>query len=111
MAPFAEPVLAEADELLDHRQHRIADALGLFLQLVEVELIGLAVLEDLVAGVLRNNAETGLRPRQSRLEIQILLDAIDVGEHLPHGLGAEDVAENGGVDHAGGHTKGLSEIR
>ena len=28
MAPFAVPVAAERDELLHHRQHRIADALG-----------------------------------------------------------------------------------
>ncbi len=31
MAPLAEPVAAERDELLHHRQHRIADALGLAL--------------------------------------------------------------------------------
>ena len=39
MAPFAEAVAAQADELLHHRQHRIADPLGLRLQLGEVEFL------------------------------------------------------------------------
>ena len=47
--------------------------------------------------------EPRLRARQPRLEVEILLDAVAVGPHLPHGLGAENVAENGGVDGAGGH--------
>ncbi len=38
MAPFAEPVAAQRDELLHHRQHRIADALGLDLELGEIDL-------------------------------------------------------------------------
>ena len=44
-----------------------------------------------------------LRARQPGLEVEILLDAVAVGPHLPHGLGAEDVLEDGGVDGAGGH--------
>ena len=46
VAPFAEIALAEIDELRHDRQHRVADALGLLLQLLDVELVELAVLED-----------------------------------------------------------------
>ena len=103
VAPFAETALAEIDELRDHRQHRIADPLGLLLQLLDVELVELAVLEDFVAGLLRDDAQLGLRAREAGLEVEILLDAVAVRPHLPHGLGAENVAEDGGVDGAGGH--------
>ena len=103
VAPFAEAALAELDELRHHRQHRIADALGLLLQLVDVELIDRDVLEDLVAGLLRDDLQPRLRARQPGLEVEILLDAVAVGPHLPHGLGAENVLEDGGVDGAGGH--------
>ena len=51
MAPFAEPVAAQRDQLLHHRQHRIADPLGLGLQQREIELVGVAVTADLVGGL------------------------------------------------------------
>ena len=68
VAPFAQAALAELDELRHHRQHRIADALGLLLQLLDVEVIDLAVLDDLVAGLLRDDlrawpARAPARPR------------------------------------------------
>ena len=34
------------------------------------------------------------------LEVEILLHAVAVGPHLAHGLGAEDVLEDGGVEGA-----------
>src|SRR5262249_28872323 len=105
MAPFAEPVLAQRDELLHDRQHRIADALGLAPDLRHVELRDEAMLDDLVAGVLRNDAEPRLRARERRLEVEIFLDAVLVGEHVAHRLGREDVAEYGGVD--GGRVHGV----
>ena len=103
MAPFAEIALAEIDELCHHRQHRVADPLGLLLQLLDVVLVELAVLEDFLACLFRNDAELGLRTGEPRLEIEIFLDAVAVRPHLPHGFGAENVAEDGGVDSAGGH--------
>ena len=98
MAPLAEPVAAQRDELLHHRQHRIADALGLRLQLGEVDLGDVAMAADFLGGLLRNDAEPRLRPRQRRLEVEIFLHAVFVGENPPHRLGGEDVAEDGGID-------------
>ena len=103
VAPFAEPALAELHELRHDRQHRIADALGLLLQLFDVELVDLAVLEDFVAGLLRDDPSLACARASAGLEVEILLDAVAVRPHLPHGLGAENVAEDGGVDGAGGH--------
>ena len=110
VAPFAEAVLAELDELRHHRQHRIADPLGLLLQLLEVVLVDLDVLEDFVAGLLRDDLQLGLGAGEAGLEVEILLDAVAVGPHLPHGFGAEDVLEDGGVDGAGGHGGAFQNI-
>jgi hypothetical protein len=94
MAPFAETVAAQGHDLLHHRQHRIADLLGLGLQLAEIDLADIAVLDDLFFGLFRNDAEPSLRPRQARLEIEILLHPVLVGKNPPHGLGGEDVAKD-----------------
>ena len=98
MAPLAEPVAAQRDELLHHRQHRIADALGLPFELGEIDLGHVAMPADFVGSLLRNNAEPALRPRQRALKVEIFLDAGLVGKHPPHRLGRKDVAEHGRVD-------------
>ena len=98
MAPLAEPVAAKRDELLHHRQHRIADALGLRFQLGEIDLGDVAMPADLLGGLLRDDAEPRLRPRQRGLEVEIFLHAVFVGKNPPHRLGGEDVAEDGGID-------------
>ena len=49
VAPLAQALGAFLDDLLHHRQHRIADALGLLLELGEVDVLDLAVALDLVA--------------------------------------------------------------
>src|SRR5258707_9120511 len=49
MAPFAEAVPAQRNELLDDWQHRIADALGLSLELGEVVFGDRAMAQDFVA--------------------------------------------------------------
>ena len=85
-APFAEPVLAQLDELLHHRQHRIADPLGRLLELRHVDFVGRAMADDFVGGVLRDDAELGLRPRQRRLEVEIFLHAVLVRPHLAHAV-------------------------
>ena len=51
MAPLAEPVAAKRDELLHHRQHRIADARGLHLKLNEIHLAGVAMVNDFFGGI------------------------------------------------------------
>ncbi len=98
MAPFAEPVAAESDQLLHHRQHRIADALGLAFQLGEIDLGGVAMPADFLGGFFRDDAEPRLRPRQGGLEVEIFLHAVLVGEHPPHRLGGKNVAEHRGID-------------
>ena len=98
MAPFAEPVAAQRHELLHHRQHRIADALGLGFQLGEIDLGDVAMPADFLGRLFRDDAEPRLRPRQRRLEVEIFLHAVLVGKNPPHRLGGEDVAENGGID-------------
>ena len=76
MAPFAQPVAAQRDQLLHHRQHRIADALGLRFELGEIDLGDVAVPADFLAGLFRDDAEPRLRPRQRRLEVEIFLHAV-----------------------------------
>ena len=103
VAPFAETVPAQGDELLHHRQHRIADPLGLRLQLGEVVFPRIAVPADFIAGVLRNDAEPGLGAGERGLDVEIFLDAILVGENPPHRLGGKDVAEDSGTHADSGH--------
>src|SRR5689334_6437398 len=71
------------------------------------------MLEDLVAGLLRDDLQPRLGPGEAGLEVEILLDAVAVGPHLPHGFGAEDVLEDRRVDGAGRHggTTFLNEQR
>jgi hypothetical protein len=56
------------------------------------------VAADLLGGLLRDDAEPRLRPRQRGLEVEIFLHAVLVGKNPPHRLGGEDVAEDGGID-------------
>ena len=103
VAPFAEAVLAQRDELLHHRQHRIADALGLLLELREVELIDRAVAADLLRRFSRDDAEARLHARERRLDVEVVLDAVAVGEDAPHRLSAEDVAKDHEVERGRRH--------
>ncbi len=103
MAPFAETVPAQGDELLDYRQHRVADPFGLRLQLGEIVFLHRAVPADFIAGVLRNDAEPGLGAGERRLDVEIFLDAILVGENPPHRLGGKDVAEDSRTHADSGH--------
>ena len=103
MAPLAKPALAQRHELLHHRQHRIADALGLGFQFRDVEAVGTAVAHDLGGGRLGNDAKPRLHAGQRRLDVEIELHAALVGEDAPHRLGAEDVAEDSGVEGGCGH--------
>jgi len=74
VAPFAVPVRAQRDQLLDDGQDRIADPFGLGFQLCEVEQAPIAVAADLLGRRLRNNAEPRLGAGQRRLDVQIELD-------------------------------------
>src|SRR5450759_3531668 len=104
VAPFAEPALAQLDELLDHREHRVADALGRLLELGHVDVLGVAVAHDLGGGVFRDDAELALRARQRRLEIEIFLHPVLVREHVPHRGRGENIAEHRGIEDRRGHS-------
>ncbi len=103
MAPFAETAATQRHQLLHDRQHRIADPLGLSLQLGEVVFSDGTMAQNFIAGVLRNDAEARLRPRQRRFDIEIFLDPVLVREDAPHRLGGKDVAEDAGTHPNGGH--------
>ena len=110
MAPLAEPVAAQRDELLHHRQHRIADALGLDFEFCDIDLGAVAMPADFLGRLLRDDAEPRLRPRQRGLEVEIFLDAVLVGKYFPHRLGRKDVAEDGGVDGGRGHERNSPDL-
>ena len=103
VAPFAQALGAFLHDLLHHRQHRIADALGLLLELDEVDVLDLAGAFDLDRRLSRNDAEPRLHPRQRRLELEIELDPPLVGEHAAHRFGGENVAEDDRVECRGRH--------
>jgi len=69
MAPFAETVGAQTDDLLHHPEDRIADPLGLLLQPGEVDVLDPALALDLACGLLRDDAETALRPGERDLDL------------------------------------------
>ena len=83
--PFAT-VAAQGDELLDHRQHRVAEYRSVWaFELAEVVFPGIAVPADFIAGVLWNDPETGLSTgKRQDLRCGNFLDAIFVGENTPH---------------------------
>src|SRR5262249_60158525 len=104
VAPLAEPVGAQSDDLLHPTEDRIADALGLLLEAGEIDVLDLALAYDLLRGLLRNDAEPRLRLRQRRLDLEIIGSPRLIGENLPHLRGAEDVAEDGRIERRRSHT-------
>jgi hypothetical protein len=53
VAPFAESVGADCDDLLHHAEDRVTDALGLLLELAEVDVLDPALGLDLARGFRR----------------------------------------------------------
>jgi hypothetical protein len=98
VAVLPQPVAAQRVQLRDDAEHRIADALGLDLELRHVDLVDRAVAHDLVRRRLRDDPEPRLHTGESRLDVQVLLRAVLVRPDAAHRRGAEDVAEDGGVD-------------
>src|SRR6185369_188092 len=98
MAPLAEPVGAEVDDLLHHAEDRIADAFGLLLQAGEVDVFDPALALDLTRGLLRDDAEAGLRPGERALDLQVIARSPFIGEYVPHLRRSEDVTEDRGIE-------------
>src|SRR4030095_10222223 len=103
VAVLAEPITAKSVELRHDAENRIADALGLRLELVHVDLADVAVAHDLVRGFARNDAEPPLDERERALHGEILRRAVFVRPYAAHRLGREDVAEDVGIDDGSGH--------
>ena len=94
VAVFAELVAAQRVQLRDDTQDRIADALRLRAELLHVDLADVAVADDFVGGLLRNDAEPALHDGERPLDVDVLLRAILVGPDAAHRLAAEEVAED-----------------
>ena len=103
MTEFAKAVAAQGVDLRDDAEHGIADALGLGAQFFHIDLVDVAGGDDLVGRFLRDDAEPGLHAGQSGLDIQIFPGSVLVRPDRLHGVGAEDVAEDGGIDDGGWH--------
>ena len=97
VAVFAQLVAAQRIKLRDDAKDGIADPLRLLAQLRHIDLVDGAVLDDLVGGFLGNDFQSGLNAGQRRFDIQVLLSAVLIRPHGAHGVGAEDIAEDGGV--------------
>src|SRR5204862_393212 len=85
------------------REASVAVAPGLRAQLAQVDSLEPAVAHDLRGRRCGDDAEPGLDARQSGLDVEIFARAVLVGPDLAHGLGAEEVAEDDGVDAGCGH--------
>src|ERR1700731_1475078 len=59
--------------------------------------------KDFVARILRDDPEPSLDAGERRLDVEICLDAIFVGENAAHRRGGKDVAEYAGTHSNGAH--------
>jgi len=73
------------------------------LEASEVDVLDPALAHDLLRGLLGDDAEASLRLRQRRLDLEVVADPCLVGENLAHLRGAENVAEDDGIECRGGH--------
>jgi hypothetical protein len=62
-------------DLLQHAEDRVADALGLLLEAVEIDVLDPALADDFAHGVFGDDAEPRLRSRQRRLDVQVVAGA------------------------------------
>src|SRR5439155_19400598 len=72
VAPFAESIGAQRYDLLDYAEHRIADALGLGLQLGEIDVFEPALPLDFLRGALRNDPEPRLNARERCFDFEVI---------------------------------------
>lgn len=98
MAVLAEVAGAEGGKLVNDRNHRRTDLFGATSERFEIEAFDLCLPGDFGCGLRRNNAEPGLDASERCLDIEILLDAVLVGEDLAHRGRSEEVAKDDGVE-------------
>src|SRR5262249_43249994 len=103
MAPFTQPIGTQGNDLLDHAEHRIADALGLRLELGEIDVLEPALPLDFLRGAFGNDTESCLHPSERRLDFQIVPRARLVREYPTHLWRGENVLKDRRVEGGCGH--------
>jgi len=98
VAVFAQSVPAVGIDLIDYRDDRVPNLLGLGLEPRPVDLAGLAVPHNLVGRFLGNDAQFALHLGKGALDIQVLGCPVFVAPDMAHLRLTEHVAENLGVD-------------
>ena len=96
MGVFPKPVGHDGDDLLDHRQDRIADDLDAFLQALEIHILENRIRDDRVRRFLGDHPQAALHSGHGPLDLEIAADRGAVGKDGAHLLGAEEVLEEDG---------------
>src|SRR5436305_15010526 len=91
--------------LLDQRQDRVADDLGLLAQQIEIKRRDICVSCNLLGAVRGDHAATRLRPSQRNLDLRIAGDRAEVRKHLPHPRRSKGVAKQQGIENGRGGRK------
>jgi hypothetical protein len=98
----APGLAAHRHELVHQRQDRVADDVGLLAHVVEVDALDSRFAGDGGGRLGRDHADARLGLGQRDLDVDVALHERAVGKHLAHRLGAEGVAEQGGIDDGAG---------
>ncbi len=94
MAVLPEAITSERVNLIDHRNDGITDLLGLCLQLFPINLVNVAVLDDLISRLFRNDAELSLHLRERTLDVEVFRRTVLVGPYCAHFRVTEYVTKN-----------------
>ena len=99
----AAGIAALLGELMHDADDRVADEIGLRLELREVDGIRARGALDRIGCVLRDDAGFGLGNREGHFDLDVFRHHRCIGEHRAHGRRAEGVAENARVENGGRH--------
>ena len=101
---------ADGGEAVDQRHDGVADPVHLLAHEFHVDEVRIRLGGNLGRGLLRDDAEPPLDPRQRRLDIQPLLHLPALGKHRPHGVRAEQVPVDSAVDDGDWHRPALPPL-
>lgn len=102
----AARVAAHLDQLMHERQDRIADDIGLFAHVIEIDALNGRLARDHVGGFGGNHAGSRFSLGQRDFDVDIALDQRMIGKQRAHLRGSEGVAKQDGIDHGAGHRNG-----
>ena len=97
----AAGLAALVHELMDQRQDRVADVVGLLPQGLEIQRPGVGMQRYGLGGLGGDDAAACLGPGQRDLDFDVAGQQRVVAPDGAHGGGAEGVAEQQGVEHGG----------